>query len=114
MYGVKNYTIYFMDDSSTNVTKEQADAVLEAANKGSKLIILDGEAFAAHQITSIQRRSDGGYNLKQDLIDNKYLSESIDPLNEEVGKLYQQLATKATLGVAVSEPAKFLTQPKND
>jgi len=113
MRGVKNYVIYFMDDSVVAVTKEQADAVLTASNKNSKLIILDGEAYAAHQITSIQRRR-GNYNLRQDLIDNKYLPESANLLNKEVGKLYQQLSTKATLGVAVSEPAKNLTQPKND
>ncbi len=52
---VKNYRINFMDDVHGYLTAKQAADVFSAWNSGSKAIVVNGNAYAVHQIKNIVR-----------------------------------------------------------
>lgn len=55
MEGVRNYRIQFMKGTSYNITAESALTLMKKLEDGAKMIIVGGEAKAAHQIIEIVR-----------------------------------------------------------
>lgn len=52
---MKNYRIYFMGGKTRDVTAEQAAAIYRGLESNAPRMLLDGDIFMAHQITSIER-----------------------------------------------------------
>lgn len=52
---IKNYVIYFMGDEFEKISGSTASQIVKAWNDGAKFILINGNAYACHQILSIKR-----------------------------------------------------------
>jgi len=102
---IKNYTIKFIGDVYRNVTVEEAEKVLTAWHGGEKFIILNGEAFATHQIIAVHRRREGqDYSLESALEERNLIPKLKGNLELEADKRQQrkeilkQFREKLTIG----------------
>lgn len=117
---IKNYKVKFMGGTDKDITKEHADAIFKAWSGGSKLIVLEGEVFAVHQILSINKRTRSElYDLKSDLVKHGYLPKG-DDLDEGIAKQFQELQKQLVMDFSLEltikslDLFKNLTRPKND
>jgi hypothetical protein len=52
---MKNYRMYFLNKKSIDLTAEQAASVYTGLEAGVQRILINGDVFVSHQITSIER-----------------------------------------------------------
>ena len=106
---IKNYTLSLMD-GDIKLTAKEAAAVLQAWQSGAKFVIVQGNAYATHQITAIERvprKQEDAWILSAGLLPCDQFGNLIK------GPEYESLLGSMSLESQLAPPSKRLTQPAN-